>query len=166
MINSRSHLQAGIFGRVVRTPRIWSPTCICRPPFPRTKTASNARKPLHGMTVVPGAPSGASRSRDKLSSMMQASAQTSARGGITFRRTGDRLPKLVFQCWGFSRTAEGAVPDRFRFGLQRAAGLRSCDAELVFSMDLGMCLNRFTTDSKLAPSRPRVVARPGGPDPQ
>ncbi|CKP00152.1 membrane protein [Mycobacterium tuberculosis] len=43
-------------------------------------------------------------------------------------------------------------------GYNEPRGYDRATLKLVFSMDLGMCLNRFTYDSKLAPSRPQVVA--------
>lgn len=43
-------------------------------------------------------------------------------------------------------------------GYNQPRGYDQATLKLVFSMDSGQCLNRFTYDSKLAPSHPAVVA--------
>lgn len=43
-------------------------------------------------------------------------------------------------------------------GYDEPRGYDQATLKLVFSMDSGQCLNRFTYDSKLAPSHPGIVA--------
>ena len=45
----------------------------------------------------------------------------------------------------------------FASGYNKSRGYDNATLKLVFSLDSGTCLNRFTYSSKLAPSRPEVV---------
>ncbi len=86
-------------------------------------------------------------------------AQPSATAAIT-PRSNSRLPTTL----NARDQPPAEVSDQRVSGLTGAVhyneprGYDRATLKLVFSMDLGMCLNRFTYDSKLAPSRPQVVA--------
>jgi hypothetical protein len=52
----------------------------------------------------------------------------------------------------------GGCDQTYTLGYDDPRGYDEATLKLVFSMDAGQCLNRFTYDSKLAPSHPEIVS--------